>query len=168
MQDLRPLAASISKLTSQAFARKFVALGKILSQWEDIVGAEMASKTQPVKLHYRKPKTRAEKPQATLDIGASSADAAILHYQKDLILERLNQLYGERWITAIRFVHMAANGCAGDWGAYTPNRSSPISVEERDTIQPVLKDVEDDELKACLEKLGKSVLRKERTKFHKD
>ncbi|HNS44849.1 MAG TPA: DUF721 domain-containing protein, partial [Alphaproteobacteria bacterium] len=114
MSDLRPLSASVSKLTSEAFTKKFVALSRILTQWDDIVGVEMAGKTQPAKIHYRKPKDKGEKPQATLDIAATSADAALLHYQKDLILERINQLYGDRWITSIRFVHMASNTAQKD------------------------------------------------------
>lgn len=160
MQDLRPLSVSVSKLTSDAFARKFVALGKILSHWESIVGADMASKTQPVKLHYRKPKTRGEKPQASLDIGANSADAALFHYQKDLILERINQIFGDRWITSIRFVHVAANAAADDWNSYRPSKKAPLSAEEHQRIDPVLEDIEDDDLRKMLEKLGQSVLRK--------
>lgn len=160
MQDLRPLSVSVSKLTSDAFARKFVALGKILSHWESIVGSDMASKTQPVKLHYRKPKTRGEKPQASLDIGANSADAALLHYQKDLILERINQIFGDRWITSIRFVHVAANAAADDWNSYRPSKKAPLSAEEHQRIDPVLEDIEDDDLRKMLEKLGQSVLRK--------
>ncbi|MDD3021387.1 MAG: DciA family protein [Alphaproteobacteria bacterium] len=167
MSDLRPLAVSVSRLTSEAFSRKFVALGRILSQWADIVGMEMANKTQPVKIHYRKPKTKGEKPQASLDIGASSADAAILHYQKDLILERLNQLYGEKWITSIRFVHIATNSVDfGDYGYIKP-QNEPPSQEELKRLDGVLEEIEDEDIRKRLEKLGQSVLRKERSKFNR-
>jgi hypothetical protein len=160
MQDLRPLSVSVSKLTSDAFARKFVALGRILSHWESIVGSDMSSKAQPVKLHYRKPKTRGEKPQASLDIGANSADAALLHYQKDLILERLNQIFGDNWITSIRFVHVAANSSADDWNGYKAKKNAPLSSEEQQRIAPALEAIEDEDLRKILEKLGQGILRK--------
>lgn len=165
MSDLRPLSASVSKLTTETFSRKFVALGRILSQWADIVGPDMASRTQPVKIHYRKPKTKSEKPQATLDIGTSSADAALLHYQKDLILERINQLYGERWITGIRFVHLAANAPTetNDWTEYakTSARSKKkLPEEELEPLHAFLSGVDDAEIREKLRSLGESIIRK--------
>lgn len=119
----------------------------------------MAAKAQPLKLNYRKPKNPSDKPQATLDIAATSADAALLHYQKDLILERINQLYGEKWVTAIRFVHVAANN--GDFGdAGYPLRKAPLSAGDIKAVEDALCGIDDDELRIRLEKLGQSVLRK--------
>ncbi|MFA7276057.1 MAG: DciA family protein [Pseudobdellovibrionaceae bacterium] len=159
MSDLRPLSSSISALTAQTFARKFVALGRILNQWNDIVGPELASKCQPVKINYRKPKNKGDKPQATLDIAASSADATFLHYQKGLILAKINQLFGDDWISGIRFVHVAVN--APD---VTVNKAiSAPNKEEITRVSEILGDVDDLELRNRLEKLGQSVLRKLRS-----
>lgn len=159
MSDLRPLSASISTLTSATFSKKFVGLGRILNLWNDIVGPEMAVKTQPAKIHYRKPKDKGDKPQATLDIAATSADATVLHYQKDLILERINQLFGDKWVTGIRFVHVAGN-TNDDAGFKRPVR---LSDEDLTNLSAVLSQVTDDDIRIRLEKLGQSVLRKERS-----
>ncbi len=156
MSDLRPISDSVASLTKGTFTRKFISLGRILSSWSDIVGPDMASRTQPVKLHYRKPKDAKDKPQASLDIGVSSADAAVLHYQKDLILERLNQIFGERWITAIKFVHQAAN--SSDMVPSAPQK--PLSAADLAQIDETLASVEDPEIRKRLEKLGQGVLRK--------
>jgi hypothetical protein len=157
MSDLRPLTASLSRLTSDTFSKKFVALGRILNNWNDIIGAELAVKAQPVKIHYRKPKTKGENPQATLEIAASSADAAVLHYQKELILARINQIFGDSWITAIRFVHIPSNSDAD-----SPAFSRPVQVkaEDMEHLQTILNEIEDDEIRNRLEKLGQSVLLK--------
>jgi len=162
MYDLRPLSASVSKLTSQTFSKKFVALGRVLNNWDDIIGPEMAVKAQPVKIHYRKPKDKGDKPQATLEIAATSADAALLHYQKDLILERINQVFGDSWITALRFVHVAANADTG----YGPSRKSliPLPQSDLEALKNDLSGIEDEEIRNCLERLGQSVLKKERLK----
>lgn len=161
MSDLRPLNASISQLTSATFSKKFVALGRILNNWNDIIGPELAVKAQPVKIHYRKPKQKGDNPEATLEIAASSADATVLHYQKDLILARINQIFGDSWIKSIRFVHIASNSDDAD-GIFP--YSAPLNSEEIGRITSALNGIDDDELRKQLEKLGQSVLRKERTK----
>lgn len=156
MSDLRPISDSVASLTKGTFTRKFISLGRILTSWNDIVGPDMASRAQPVKLNYRKPKDAKDKPQASLDIGVSSADAAVLHYQKDLILERLNQIFGERWITAIRFVHQAAN----NEDALPAAPPKPLSAADMEQISQTVAAVEDPEIRKRLEKLGQGVLRK--------
>ncbi len=161
MSDLRPLTASVSRLTSETFSKKFVALGRILNNWNDIIGPELAVKAQPVKIHYRKPKEKGENPEATLEIAASSADATVLHYQKDLILARINQIFGDSWIKSIRFVHIASNSDQNEGGfAY----KAPLKPEELHRINIALDGIDDEDLRKQLEKLGQSVLRKERTK----
>lgn len=163
MSDLRPLSASISNLTSATFSKKFVALGRILNNWNDIIGPEMAIKAQPVKIHYRKPKDAREKPQATLDIAATSADATVLHYQKDLILARINQIFGDSWITAIRFVHGVSNQAA-DANINTLRQSQPLKQADLDRMTECLAEIDDDDIRKRLEKLGQSILRKEQYK----
>lgn len=155
MSTLRPLSDSVASLTKGTFARKFISLGRILSSWNDIVGPDIAARAQPAKLQYRKPKTGQEKPEASLHIAVSSADAALLHYQKDLILERINQIFGDRWITAIRFVHVAANETGG-----FEEQAGPLSKTDEESLARTLAGVEDHEIRKRLEKLGQGVLRK--------
>lgn len=158
MSDLRPISDSVASLTKGTFSRKFISLGRILTSWPEIVGQDMAGRTQPLKLHYRKPKNAQEKPQASLDIAVSSADATMLHYQKDLILERINQIFGEKWINSIRFVHTAANT---DDDTYAPPLSAiPLTEADKSAINAVVSKVEDPEIRKRLEKLGQGVLRK--------
>jgi hypothetical protein len=159
MSDLRPLSTSISKLTSATFSKKFVALGRVLNNWNDIIGSEMAVKAQPIKIHYRRPKDKADKPQATLEIAATSSDAALLHYQKDLILARINQIFGDDWITGLRFVHIPAN--LDNQYTQTIKRHKPVNQADLEQLKSDLSSIEDEDIRKCLEKLGESVLRKE-------
>lgn len=154
MYGLKPLSEKIPAIAGQVFSRKFVMLGRILTYWEDIVGKDLAYKTQPVKLQYRKPKD-GEKATATLSIATSSAEATMLHYRKDLILERINQIFGERFVSAVRFV---PNETA-EQDFKKPVKPRKILTENDKTyLSGVLEDVEDLELKAVLESLGKSML----------
>ncbi len=160
MSFLRPLSEGVSALTSKTFSRKFVSLSRILSHWDDIMGPEMAGKTQPVKVRYRKPKDAKSNPQATLDIAVSSADSVALHYQVELILERINQVFGERWITGLRFVHQPSNTDRPD---DIPLPKRQLNKGEQERLESILLGVQDDNLRKQLEKLGQAVLRKSRT-----
>lgn len=154
MYGLKPLSDRIPAVAGQALSRKFVMLGRILTYWTDIVGEDLASKTQPVKLQYRKPKDGG-KATATLSITSSSADATMLHYRKELILERINQIFGERFVTAVRFV---PNETA-EQDFKKPGKPRKILTETDKTyLSGVLESIDDPELKAQLESLGKSML----------
>lgn len=155
MYGLKPLSDKIPAIASQAFSRKFVMLGRLLTQWQDIVGSDLASKTQPVKIQYMKKKDAAHKATATLHIACATADATMLHYRKELILERINQIFGERWITALRFVPQEAN----EQDLKKAKKSRKILTEQdKIYLSEVLEAVEDPELKSTLERFGQSML----------
>ena len=123
------------------------------------MGPDMAAKCQPIKLNYRKPKSKTDKPSATLDIAASSADSALLVFQKNLILERINQLFGEKWVTDIRFDHLAQP-------VRREKRGEPPRMPTQEDIANLkasLDYIDDEDLKKRLERLGQGVLRKPRT-----
>jgi len=88
---MRPVSAAAARVTAKVCSRKFIALGRVLRHWPDIVGPELASKAQPVRLTFRR--TRDKKPAATLYIAARPAQASLLHYQTGLILERINRVF---------------------------------------------------------------------------
>src|SRR5690606_15652877 len=100
-------------------------------------------------------KKRGEKPQATLEIATSTADATLLHYQKDLILERINQIFGDSWISAIRFVPVASNAPAA-----RPRRKleRPLNTEEKHYLSAALGGISDEDLEKRLAKLGQAIL----------
>jgi hypothetical protein len=150
---MRPISEATSRVTGKSFSRKYVSLGRIVTCWHEIVGDQLAGKAQPVKINYRKA-TKKDAPSATLDIAASSADATLLHYQKDLILERINRIFGERWITAIRFVAHAANT-----GPLKPKKTSkPLTEGEKNHLSGMLDSCPDADLKARLENLGTAIM----------
>lgn len=154
---MKPVSEAVGRVAGKSFKRKYIALGRILTHWEDIAGAELACKAQPVRLHYRKHK-EAKQPTATLDIAASSADATLLHYRKDLILERINQIFGERWITAIRFVADPANISRS-----VPKKpKAPLTEHEKSYLSGMLQNIADFDLRGKLEGLGQAVLMEEK------
>lgn len=150
---MRPIAEATGRITGKSCSRKYIALGRIVNSWNEIVGPELAGKAQPVKLRYTK-QDFSKTPIAILDIACTSADATLLHYQKDLILERINRIFGEGWVTGIKFVASVANN------AKAPLRKSkkPLTEQEKSYLSGILETVQDEDIKTRLASLGESIL----------
>lgn len=152
MSGPRLISEAIPRVAGQVFSKKYIMLGRLVTRWSEITGEELALKTHPVKIHYRK-KRGQEKPEATLDIAASTADATLLHYRKDLILQRINLIFGDSWITAIKFVPMASN---------TPlpriRRKKLLTETEKAQIASTVCDIRDTEMQERLKSLGEAIL----------
>lgn len=144
------------RVTGKVFGRKYTMLGRLVSHWPDIVGADLADKAQPVKLRYRKV-PGSKHPEAALDIAATTAEATLLHYRKELILERINQIFGERLVTAIRFVPMASNEGGRPLTSAQRKATRPITPQQREELSIILDKIDDPALKERLETLGTSI-----------
>ncbi len=149
---MRHLSYAVPKVASRAFARKYIMLGRLVTQWADIIGPDMALKTQPAGIHRHKGKDGQQ--CVSLDIGASSADAALLVYRKDLILERISRILGGGMISAIRFVPLA-----GNQHARKPRKTiKSLTPEQKTYLSDVVEATDDAEIRASLEALGKAIL----------
>ncbi len=155
---MRPISEATSRVTSKNFSRKYISIGRIVKHWEEIIGADLARKAQPLKLHYQK-RLKNQKPSATLDIATTSADATLLHYQKDLILERINQIFGERWITGIRFIAVPANISAKKGR----KPQTPLTEGQKNHLSTMLDNIEDTDIRYKLENLGQAILMEDKT-----
>jgi hypothetical protein len=151
---MRSLSDSISSITKQTFSRKYIALGRIADHWSDIVGADLADKAQPSAIKYRRHKDEKKKPDAILEIATTSAYATRLHYQIDLILERINTIFGDRWVTGIKFVNVPANT------QKPPKRlkTEVLNAQDEDYLQQILDSVSDNEVKTRLKSFGAAML----------
>lgn len=150
---MRPLSESVAKIAGKSFERKYIALGRIVNNWPDIVGHKLADKAQPVKILYRKQADKKVQ-DATLEIATSSANATMLHYQKDLILERINQVFGERWITAIRFVNTPSNTVS----TKRKKPKVPLTEREKKTLSDMVFNIDDEDMKERLQRLGQAII----------
>tara|TARA_R110001592_G_scaffold16881_8_gene71535 strand:+ start:6043 stop:6507 length:465 start_codon:yes stop_codon:yes gene_type:complete len=150
---MRPLSEATSRVASKNFSRKYIALGRLVNQWTEIMGEGLADKAQPLKIHYRKA-GKEKKPYALLDIATSASNATILNYQKGLILERINALFGDDWIKDIRFVvsELAQSEVVAK------KIKQPLTGGEKKYLSEVLDQIEDPDIKEKLESLGKAIL----------
>lgn len=159
MCALKLISKSVPHVTDKTFKRKYIALGRIVTHWKDIMGDKMASYAQPLKIHYRKPKRKGDKPTATLEIAASSAHSSLLIMQKGVLLEKINHIFGEQWISDIKFVHAPANAKTEK----PKKKTIPLSIDEKNSLSHMLEMVEDPAIKERLEKMGYSLLQDQKS-----
>ncbi len=151
MCALKLISNAIPKVTDKTFKRKYIALGRIVTQWRDIVGDNMADHAQPLKIHYRKPKRKGDRATATLDVATSSAQASLLVMQKGVILEKINHIFADSLITDIKFVHQTTHK-----PQTKVKKAAILSDEQKNSLSDMLDNIEDSELKARLASMGEA------------
>lgn len=151
---MKLLASSVSKVTDKTFKRKFMALGRIVTHWPQIVGQKMAHVAQPKKIHYRKAHRKGDPPHVLLDVATSSANASLLAMQKGVMLEKINHIFGERLVTDIRFVHQPANSTK----SIRQKTRKPLTPQEKNSLSETLKHVEDSAIRERLFQFGQSFI----------
>ncbi len=151
---MKPLSEPTSRIAEKTFSRKYVALGRLAAQWNEIMGEKFANLAQPVKLNYRKNGKSKKDSYVTLDIATSAANATLLSYQKGVILERINSLFGNNWIKDIRFVASEIADISLEPKKIVP----PLTKEEKKYLSETLDQIKDPDIKEKLENLGKAII----------
>ena len=155
---LRPISKSVHNVTDKTFSRKHIALARMMQRWRDIIGDDFAEQAQPYKIKYRKSgQGRKKHSEAILVIAVQSAQSTLLHYRKDLILSRINRIFGEDWISDIQFRHLPANNEPGGTWRRSPSQSQHLNPSEEQRLTNILENVGDDELRHRLDRFGKAI-----------
>jgi len=140
------IAVPAQRVTKPLFGRHGFASGALVVDWPAIVGSAVASHTMPLGIRFP-PKERAE---GTLTIKvASSAFATEIQHLQPLILERINGYFGYRAVARLTLKHGPLAR------ARKPPPPAPAAASPRQ--DKALGQVDDPELRAALERLGRRI-----------
>ena len=149
-------SAFLKKSIPEAASGRGFAQSRLLTQWPEIAGGKIAKIARPVKVSYAKNGLG-----ATLVLLTNGANAPLLQMQIPEILRRVNAVYGYRAIQDIRITQSSRYGLAEDPVEFEHNSpTKPLSKESTEAIEALVKDVENDNLRAALNRLGQSVNRR--------
>jgi len=130
--------------------------GALQARWREIVGVEIARRTEPVKL--TKPRTGGP---AALEIRVSGASAALIQHQAPEIVARVNLFLGEVAVNKLRIVQGPLRATsAADGPKPARRRSAPLDAALEAELARGLAEAPDGPLKAALLSLGRGVLRR--------
>lgn len=156
MRGFEPAAGLLKDRLRSAGETRGFAVTRLLTQWAEIVGADIAANAVPVKIGYGRAGLG-----ATLTLLTTGARAPMLEMQKDRIRERVNACYGYAAISRVAITQTAATGFAEGQvafnGALPPQDPQP-APEAVLAAAEAARPVRDPGLRAALEALGQNVL----------
>jgi hypothetical protein len=159
---LRALGGSLTAVTKRAFARRGLTGADIARQWPAIVGRELAAQCRPRQLRFPK---RGEAVDGRLTLRVAPGWALEVQHLEPLMLERINGYFGYRAVTRLVLQQGPLPPLENRGRAAAPARreetppapaSGPASGMD-DALAAKLSTVEDPELRAALEGLGRSL-----------
>jgi hypothetical protein len=153
MSKPRPLSDLVPGLTKDILGKKSLLFGKMIVDWPQIAGADIAAKTLPLELKYSKKID--QKSQVTLHLAVQSAYALEISYQKALLIERLNMFFGYPAIKDIKMIqqtNIMSNKKAASVAIH------PLTVKEEQVLDEMLAKVKENDLQTALKNLGKAIL----------
>lgn len=132
----------------------------LLGIWDEIAGPEFADCTRPEKIVWPRRVSEIGEGEpfrpATLTVACEGARAIFLAHAQDRLIERINGFFGYPAVDRIRIVQKPLASAA--------RIRKPVTLSENDRrrLAGMLEDVEDDGLKAALERLGRAVIARNR------
>lgn len=136
-------------------ARGF-AVARLLTHWAEVVGADLAGKTRPVKIGYGKGGMG-----ATLTLLVKAAEAPLVQMSLPHLKDRVNAVYGYAAVSHIHLTQTAATGFAEGQADFTPAAPKPAPKPDPQTLSraaKVAEGVEDPALRTALEVLAQNIL----------
>ena len=159
----RPVSDMIPGLTKGIFGQKNMLFGKMITQWADIAGEEIASQTLPIELKFSRTggsKSKATPdskipPKATLHLAVQPAYALELSYQKTLLVERLNMFFG---YGAIKDIKIIQNSEIMNNKMVQKAKTRPLTLQEQQKIDGLVGGIQENDLQTALKNLGKAIV----------
>lgn len=148
----RPLADLTTGLLAESFRKQGFASSELVVRWEAIVGAEVASHAEPLKIQWPRRVDGDEPQPGTLVLRVDGPAAIEIQHMSHVILERVNRYFGFAAIERIAIRQAPLRGVEKK-----PVRSlDPKAVQ---AVADTLPDA-DEGLKMALARLGAAVKRK--------
>ena len=149
-----PAGRSLNKLVRELDDKYGQGAGALSARWREVVGPEIAKRTEPVKLV----KGRAGA-GGSLEIRVAGPAAAIIQHQAHDILARVNLFLGPEAVQKLRIVQ----GPLTRQPEPPPRRrQAPLDAAQEARLAKDLAKTPDGKLKDALMALGRGILRRER------
>jgi hypothetical protein len=150
-----PAGRGLSKLVRELDERFGQGAGALSARWREVVGAEIARRTEPVKLV----KGRNGGP-SSLEIRVAGPSAALIQHQAHEILARVNLFLGAEAVQKLRIVQGPLRN--GAEPAPPRRRPQPLDAAAEAKLAEALAAAPEGKLKQALMALGRGVLKPKR------
>lgn len=152
-----PAGRHLAKLVRELDAKFGQGPEALQARWREIVGAEVARRTEPVKLV----RGRNGAP-SSLEIRVAGPAAAVVQHQAPEILARVNLFLGEGRVDRLRIVQGPLRNATPEKAKPPRRRAVPLDAAQEAELARSLAEAPDSPLKDALLALGRGVLRQGR------
>src|ERR1700744_3363049 len=149
----QPLSVLLSDVFSDAYAKQGFAARELVTRWSEIAGAEIAAHSEPIKMQWPRPVEGQPQEPATLVLKVEGPMALEIQHSSDVILARVNRFFG--W-SAVGRLALRQGPLSRGKASAAPPPPDPQSVER---IAKTLSEIEDEQLRAALARLGAAIKR---------
>jgi hypothetical protein len=148
----RPLRDITPNIVGETFTRQGFASAELVTRWTEIVGAEIAAHSEPVKIQWMRPADGDQREPGTLVLRVEGPAAIEIQHLGNVVCDRVNRFLG--WRAVARLALRQAPLRRGERKvARAPDPVAAAQIAER------LTDIGDDQLKAALARLGAAIKR---------
>jgi hypothetical protein len=151
-----PAGRSLAPMLRELDAKFGQGPGALAARWREIVGADVARRTEPVKLV----KGRNGAP-SSLEIRVAGPSAALIQHQAHEILARVNLFLGADAVQKLRIVQGPLRAAAEPSAAPPRRRAIPPDAAKEAELAKGLAEAPDGRLKDALLRLGRGVMRRQ-------
>ncbi|MFZ0421671.1 MAG: DciA family protein [Xanthobacteraceae bacterium] len=148
----KPLRDVVGKIVGETFTRQGFASAELVTRWGDIVGADIASLSEPIKIQWTRPADGEEREPGTLVLRVEGPAAIEIQHLGNVICERVNGFFGWRAVARLA-LRQAPLRHASRKPVRTPDPAAAARIAQ------TLSDVADDGLKGALARLGAAIKR---------
>ncbi len=155
----RPLSDFLGASLSDALKSQGFASAEILTRWGDIVGAEIAAHSEPIKINWPRANSsgtlgEAAAEPATLVLRVEGPAAVEIQHLSAVVLERVNRFFG--WQAIGRLALRQAPLRRREPPAPPPPPDPAVAAR----IAEGLPDIKDEDLRQALARLGAAIKQK--------
>ncbi len=148
----KPLRDLLSKVVGETFTRQGFASTELVTRWTEIVGAEIAAHSEPIKIQWTRPADGEPRQPGTLILRVEGPAALEIQHLADVISERVNRFLGWRAVERIALRQAPLrNALRQATPAADPAAAARIAAS--------MPEIADDELRQALARLGAAVRR---------
>ena len=148
----KPLRDLIGKVVGETFTRQGFASAELVTRWSEIVGAEIAAHSEPIKIQWTRAAVGDERQPGALVLRVEGPAAIEIQHLANVVCERVNGFLGWRAVDRLAL------------------RQAPLRRALRKSVAPAdtaaaariaasLPDIADEDLRQALARLGAAVKR---------
>jgi hypothetical protein len=150
----KPLRDLVGNAIGDSFRRQGFVSAELVTRWIEIVGAEVAARSEPIKVQWPRPVEGEAREPGTLVLRVEGPAAIEIQHSADVICGRINQFMGWRAIGRIALRQAPLRRAAAKKPARTDN---PAAIA---AVAATLPAIADDDLRQALARLGAAVKRR--------